>query len=73
MRTITNQRELRAAFWQDNPQASRRAIPAYSGNGWMYCTDTRCAFVDWLDSMQRNGIVSEALADRATLTPAAQR
>lgn len=69
MQAITNQRELRAAFWRDHPQVSRRKIPAYSGKGWMYCTDTRCAFVDWLDAMQKNGAISEALANRATLTP----
>lgn len=36
----------------------------------MHCTDTRVAFCDFLDSLARNGEVSEALAQRATLTPA---
>lgn len=67
---LTTQKQIRAAFWQANPDASRRKIPAYSGKGWMYCTDTRVAFCDYLDSLARNGEVSDALAQRATLTPA---
>lgn len=66
---ITTQRELRASFWRDNPQCSRRTIPDYSGIGRMHCTDTRVAFCDYLDSLQRSGLISEALADRATLKP----
>lgn len=66
---LTTQKEIRAAFWEAHPNASRRKIPAYSGKGWMYCTDTRVAFCDYLDSLARNGEVSEALAQRATLTP----
>ena len=33
----------------------------------MWPTDTRCAFNDWLDALQKDGQISEALADRATL------
>ena len=32
-----------------------------------YCTDTRCAFVDFVDHLHRSGQISEALAQRATL------
>jgi hypothetical protein len=64
---ITTQKELRAQFWRDNPQADKRKIKDYSGKGLMYCTDTRCAFVDWLDYMAQSGQISEALANRATL------
>jgi hypothetical protein len=67
--TITTQRALRAAFWRDNPQCSRRTIPDYSGIGRMHCTDTRVAFCDYVDSLQRSGLISEALAERATLLP----
>jgi hypothetical protein len=65
--TITNQRELRRAFWRDNPGLSRRRITDYSGNGTMHTTDTRCAFVDYLDNLSRDGQISDALAQRATL------
>jgi hypothetical protein len=33
----------------------------------MYRTDTRCAFVDFLDALHRDGQISDALADRAKL------
>ena len=33
----------------------------------MYCTDTLCAWVDWVDTLNKNGEISDALADRATL------
>ena len=64
----TNQKELRAAFWRDNPQLSRRRIKSYDGKGRMYPTDTRVAFVEWLDAQARDGTVSQELAQRATLS-----
>jgi hypothetical protein len=65
--TYTTQAQVRAAFWRDNPTASRRLITDYSGRGKMHTTDTRCAFVDFLDSLSRDGAISPALAQRATL------
>ncbi len=67
MYELTNQRAVRKAFFDENPQASRRKIRDYSGKGRMYDTDTRVAFVDWLDACQRDGRISNALANRATL------
>lgn len=64
---ITNQRQLRREFWETFPNLPRRRITNYSGNGKMYPTDTRCAFVDWLDALSKNGDISSDLADRATL------
>jgi hypothetical protein len=61
---ITNQREFRRLFWlahQDCASVKRRKI-----NG-AYDTDTRCAFVDYVDACQRDGTISEALANRVTL------
>lgn len=43
--TITNQRDLRRAFWADHPGVSRKL---YKGN---YTTDTRVAFCDYIDRM----------------------
>jgi hypothetical protein len=67
-----NQKEIRAAFWQAHPTADRKRYPA---RDWTredhtqrdYCTDTRCAFVDFLDSLARSGQISETQAQRATL------
>lgn len=67
MPTITNQKDLRRAFWEDHPNLPRRKIRNYSGNGTMHQTDTRCAWVDWLDYMCRSGYISDKLANRATL------
>jgi hypothetical protein len=65
---ITTIAELRRAFWDDHPNLSRRRIRAYSGRGLMYPTDTRVAFVDWIDAMQRDGRISNELAQRATIS-----
>lgn len=65
---ITTQKELRKLFWETHPTASRKKIPSQeSCGGVMYTTDTRCAFVFFLDRLYRDGQISESLADRATL------
>jgi len=64
---ITTQKQLRREFWQTFPHLPRKKITNYSGNGKMYPTDTRCAFVDWLDMLSKNGDISQELAERATL------
>jgi hypothetical protein len=69
---MTNQAQIRAAFWQAHPTANRKRYPE---RDWTredksrrdYCTDTRCAFVDFVDNLNRNGQISDALANRATL------
>jgi hypothetical protein len=66
---ITTLKELRAEFWRQHPELSRRRIRNYADTGLMFPTDTRVAFVDWIDGMERSGQVSTALAQRATLTP----
>ena len=69
---MTNQKQIRAAFWEAFPDLPRRRY-RYSPNRsdktaeLVFPIDTRCAFVDFLDQLQREGIISEALADRATL------
>lgn len=68
---ITNQRDLRRSFWQAYPDASRklrrdRDDPPQSRHN-RYCTDTRVAFVEYIDRLEREGTISEALAQRATL------
>lgn len=64
---LTSQSAVRAAFWRENPQVSRKRIKHYSGYGTMYTTDTRAAFVDWLDHATRERRISQALAQRVTL------
>ena len=67
---ITTQSEVRRLFWElheGQPGISTRKIRNHAGTGKMYDTDTRCAFVDYVDSLARNGEISAALADRVTL------
>jgi len=64
---ITTQKQIRAEFWAAHPTLSRVKIRDYAGTGRMYTTDTRCAFVDFVDYLQTSGQISEALANRATL------
>lgn len=69
---MTNQKQIRAAFWEAFPDLPRRRY-RYSPNRsdktaqLVYPIDTRCAFVDFVDQLQREGVISEALAERATL------
>lgn len=68
--TYTTQRELRAAFFREHagmPGISPRRITNYAGTGKMHNTDTRCAWCDWIDALNKNGEISDALANRATL------
>lgn len=71
---MTNQAQIRDAFWRAHPDADRTRYPvrwvlSSSVNKTVrdYCTDTRCAFVDFVDFLHRDGQISAALASRATL------
>ena len=64
---MQTQKEVRAAFWATHPEADRKKIADYEGTGKMYCTDTRCAFIDYVDYLCRSGEISEKLAERVTL------
>jgi 5'-deoxynucleotidase YfbR-like HD superfamily hydrolase len=72
MYSFTNQKQLREAFFQAFPELPRRRY-RYSPNRsdkaapLVFPIDTRCAFVDWIDQLERNGDISAALANRATL------
>jgi len=70
MTMLTTQKQVRAAFWMQHagvPGITPRKIRDYSGNGRMHNTDTRCAFVDYVDMLARSGEISESLAQRVTL------
>ncbi len=74
--SYTTQRQLIGAFWDQHPELKRlrvKIITNYSGNERMYVTDIRCAFIDWIDCLQKHNEISEALADRAILEPPARR
>ncbi len=64
MKTIA---DVRRAFWEAHPTMPRKKITDYSGAGKVYPTDTRCAFVDFVDYLARDGQISDSLANRVTL------
>ena len=66
---MTTQKEIRASFWQSFPRLEAHALkwgiktsPQNRHNA-----ETRASFVDFVDSLQRSGEISEKLANRATL------
>ena len=65
--TYTNQKQIRKAFWESHPDADRKKIKDFRGTGKMHVTDTRVAFCDFLDYLQKDGQISEKLAQRTTL------
>lgn len=71
---LTTQKQVRHAFWQawregqfKGWHVTPRRITDHSGNGKMYNTDTRCAFCDFVDSLNKDGQLAEGLVDRVTL------
>lgn len=60
MKTIS---EVRAAFWQGWSGCKR---PKRNKDG-DYPTDIRCEFVDFVDMLARDGIITESLAQKVTL------
>jgi len=66
VKEYTSKKEIIAAFWRETG-ASRRKIAHYSGRGKMYTTDTRCAFVDFIDYLCRDGAISPDMAQTITL------
>lgn len=60
---ITNQRELRAAFWEAHPEFTRRGNTTQND----YPADIRLSFCDYIDRLNSDGIISNALTQRATL------
>jgi hypothetical protein len=66
---MTNQNQIRAAFWESHPECeikARQNGTLTKGQNAQVC-DTRCAFVDYVDSLSRDGVISEKLANRVTL------
>ena len=68
----TTQAQIRAAFWATFPELPRRMVKAAPGlyrraTQNEYPTDTRVTFVDFIDGLHRDGQISDALAQRATL------
>ena len=65
----TNQKQIRAAFWEAHPnlehQAREAGLKSKPQNE--HCATVRCTFVDFVDALHRDGVISDALAGRVTL------
>lgn len=65
--TITTQQAVRDAFWEAYfPDGIPRGIHTSKRQN-DQPTDLRCAFVDFVDSLERSGTISRQLAYRVTL------
>ena len=67
---FTSNRQLRTAFRKEfKGQLDFNLIRDYSGTGKMYKTDVRVSFVDWIDYLHRENLISDRLAMSATFEP----
>ena len=62
--SMTTQSQVRAAFWQGFPPGHVYRKRLSNGD---HCTDCRVEFVDFVDMLARDGLISESLAGRFTL------
>lgn len=62
---MTTQKEVRANFWASFPQFKSEYKKTYTQN--QYRTDIRCCFVDFVDMLERNGTITNKLAQKVTL------
>jgi len=67
--TYTTQKQVRAAFWEAYPYFEFKARKAgvFSKSQNNHCVDVRCAFVDFVDMLARDGDISDDLSNRVTL------
>ena len=67
--TYTTQAQVRTAFWQEHPDLymTARARGTLTKGQNAQTTDTRLAFIDYVDYLTSSGRISEALAERVTL------
>lgn len=66
---LTTQKQVRRAFWDTYPHFAEQAREAgiLSKRQNHHCATVRCSFVDFVDSLARQGQINESLADRVTL------
>lgn len=66
---MTNQKQIRAAFWAAHPHLAEQAREAgiLTAPQNRHCATVRCSFVEFIDALHREGRISDALAGRATL------
>lgn len=58
--------EIRSNFWESLPEELRKERRTRKTQN-DYCTDIRCAFVEYVDVLLKNGEITEKQADNITL------
>jgi hypothetical protein len=66
---MTNQKQVRAAFWAAHPSFEHQAREAgiFSKRQNEHCATVCCSFVDFVDNLAKSGEISSKLAQRVTL------
>ena len=66
---LTTQKQVREEFWAAHPNFDHQARFAGVRNKPQnaQCATVRCAFIDFVDYLHREGLISDALADKVTL------
>lgn len=68
MYRLTTQKAVRQEFWATHPYLSRKKVRDWERQFTsQWCCDTRCAFVDFVDYLSKDGSISQSLADKVTL------
>jgi hypothetical protein len=62
---MKTQAQVRAAFWEQHPEFKSEYRKTYRQN--QYNATIRTAFVNWVDHLMKDGIISESLSNRVTL------
>jgi len=65
-------KQIRALFWETHPDLPRRRhrygwSPSDKTAELVHHTDTRCAFVDFVDALHRASKITDSTANRITL------
>lgn len=62
---MKTQKEIRQAFWNEFPEFKHEFRTRKTQND--YSCDIRCTFVDWIDNIHKDGIISDGMAQKITL------
>lgn len=57
--------QVRNEFWESHPQFKGEYRKTYTQN--QYSATIRTAFVDWVDFLRKDNVISESFANRVTL------
>lgn len=63
---ISRLRDLRRVFWNNYPEFKEQYYRSYKTQN-DYPTDVRCKWVDFVDLLEKNCVITDTLAQRATL------